>query len=232
MTRLDPLPGVVVWWSAHAVLAQAVPHRDDVAEAAGRLVPLARGPFLYRRALLRRALAGAGIAGPVSFERGARGGVMVRARDAAPFVSMASTGAMSACAISWKAPVGIDVEPIADLPELDALLARLHPAERQALASLPREARVRAFHELWTAKEAWVKASGMPIDRVLASCGFGLDDVDGRAVWTPPTGEAARVSFFDALGHAGCVVQMDGDPPDGSAICGQRPSARPGRLRA
>ena len=109
MTRLDPLPGVVVWWSAHTVLARAVPHLDDVAEAARRLVPLARGPFLYRRSLLRGALAGAGIAGPVSFERGARGGVMVRARDAAPFVSMASTRAMSACAISWEAPWDCDV---------------------------------------------------------------------------------------------------------------------------
>jgi 4'-phosphopantetheinyl transferase len=231
MTRLDLLPGVAVWWSAHTVLAQAVPHPDDVAEAAG-LVPLARGPCLYRRTLLRGALAGAGIAGPVSFARGARGGVLVRARDAAPFVSMASTRAMSACALSWDAPVGIDVESIADLPELDALLTRLHPAERRKLASLPREARVRAFHQLWTAKEAWVKASGMPIDRVLTSCGFGLDDADGRSVWTPPTGGAARVSFFDAPGHAGCVVQMDGDRPDVSAIGGQRPSARSGRLRA
>ena len=230
MTRLDLLPGVAVWWSSHTVLAQAVPHRDDVEEAAGRLVPLARGPFLYRRTLLRGALAGAGIAGPVSFERGAGGGVVVRARDDAPFVSMASTRAMSACAMSWEAPVGIDVEPIADLPELELLLTRLHPAERRSLASLPHEARVRAFHQLWTAKEAWVKASGMPIDRVLTSCGFVLDDANGRVVWTPPTGGAAR--FFDAPGHAGCVVQIGGDRPDVSAMGGQPPSARPGRLRA
>lgn len=66
--------------------------------------------------------------------------------------------------------VGIDVERIRPLDDLMALAGRYFaPAERGQLAERPESERVVRFFELWTLKEAFVKARGtglsMPLDR-------------------------------------------------------------------
>ena len=57
--------------------------------------------------------------------------------------------------------VGVDVEEIRPLDDLDALARRfLSPRQYQEVSRLPREERVPAVYELWVAKEAWLKAHG------------------------------------------------------------------------
>ena len=67
------------------------------------------------------------------------------------------------------APVGVDVEQIRDVPDLDRLIAgTLAPDEAAGLMAISQEHRQDAFYACWTCKEAVTKALGrglsMPLD--------------------------------------------------------------------
>lgn len=72
-------------------------------------------------------------------------------------LSLATRCGLVAVALA-RAPVGVDVERIE--PSASPPLASLHRDERGFLAALPEAARARAFAQIWTAKEAYVKALG------------------------------------------------------------------------
>lgn len=80
-------------------------------------------------------------------------------------------------------PVGVDVEEIApgDEPALDLL----HPQERRMLLDLPRPARPACFAQLWSAKEAYVKALGTGFARPPASFQIVLGGAGDFAVRDP-----------------------------------------------
>jgi 4'-phosphopantetheinyl transferase len=58
--------------------------------------------------------------------------------------------------------IGVDVEIVRPLDPPDAAL---HPQERARLAAMSDAARLAAFYEIWTAKEAYVKALGAGLRR-------------------------------------------------------------------
>jgi 4'-phosphopantetheinyl transferase len=60
-----------------------------------------------------------------------------------------------------RAPVGIDVERICDVDDMEQIAQRfLVPADRRYLSALPSQARREAFFALWTRYEAYAKATG------------------------------------------------------------------------
>ena len=64
--------------------------------------------------------------------------------------------------------VGVDVERVRPLPDLDALVARwFSRPERHAFEALPPAARVQAFFACWTLKEAYLKGCGDGLSRAL-----------------------------------------------------------------
>lgn len=72
-------------------------------------------------------------------------------------------------AITRGIPVGVDVEQVKPLPDLDQVASNYFSAAEQVdLFSLTGSARVDAFYRCWTRKEALIKASGeglsMPLD--------------------------------------------------------------------
>ncbi|WP_235697809.1 4'-phosphopantetheinyl transferase family protein [Cupriavidus metallidurans] len=80
------------------------------------------------------------------------------------FVSIAHSGDHLACVVA-DVPVGIDIEHLQPRKHLDTLIeATTTEAERAALPELLREsdadARLVAFFQLWTLKEAWIKCHG------------------------------------------------------------------------
>lgn len=85
-------------------------------------------------------------------------------------------------------PVGIDIEQINERPQLDAIAHRFfRPDEIAFLDALPPASRPAAFFNLWTIKEAAIKADGTGVWRSLAT--VEIDDlaqpttcrVNGRA---------------------------------------------------
>jgi 4'-phosphopantetheinyl transferase len=79
----------------------------------------------------------------------------------------------AAAVITRGVPCGIDIEIIRPVPQmLDIARTRFAPEEFRALEQLDDKTRPRRFFELWTEKEAWVKACGrglsLPMNRIVA----------------------------------------------------------------
>ena len=110
-----------------------------------------RRRFVWSRLALRALL------GPVELALEPRGKPYVAG---GPGFSLAHAGAWALVAIA-DGPVGCDLEPPRDLPDLPGM-ARLvmAPAELEAWQQLAGDARVRAFYRAWTRKEALLKARG------------------------------------------------------------------------
>lgn len=65
------------------------------------------------------------------------------------------------CAVCGTAEVGIDVEWVSYIPEMEAIAeAHFSPWEYATLLSVPEAQRAQAFFRCWTRKEAFVKAVG------------------------------------------------------------------------
>jgi 4'-phosphopantetheinyl transferase len=72
-------------------------------------------------------------------------------------------------AVTRAGPVGIDVERIRELPDVEQLVARFFSRrESDAFQCLGPEQRTTCFFNLWTRKEAWLKATGQGIGQSLS----------------------------------------------------------------
>lgn len=81
------------------------------------------------------------------------------------------SGALALYAVTSACPIGVDVERLRTIPDVEQIAARFFtPAETTGLMSLPLDERMDAFLACWTCKEAFVKATGEGI-------GGGLDAV-------------------------------------------------------
>ncbi len=124
------------------------------------------------RDLLRQGLALTGFAGAE--------GRIVLAPSGKPMIpggpefSVSHAGNAAVCAVD-SAPVGIDIEPVTDIPE--GLLDSLTPSERAyTLAREGQEAR--RFFRLWTMKESVVKARGEGLGGLLALPSLVTDSME------------------------------------------------------
>lgn len=98
------------------------------------------------------------------------------------------------CAVSLNRAVGIDVEYVRPLPEIDRMAARvLASSEADAWQTLPDEQKLPAFFAIWTRKEALVKGLGERLNatfvRTSVSLAPGQQAVllpgqAGRPAWT------------------------------------------------
>ena len=85
-------------------------------------------------------------------------------------------------AVSDSGPVGVDIESTHRNNNILGIAKRFFQADEYALlAALPEAARAELFCELWTLKEAMVKAAGLGIGRMLAAVGVGIHD--GEINW-------------------------------------------------
>lgn len=115
-----------------------------------------------------------------------------------------------ACAIGRNRRLGIDVEAIVDEHQLETIVETYaSPAEAERIAALPAVERALAVAELWTKKEAFVKAVGTGLLAPLPS--FSVPPtVDGLV--DAPLADARRQqswlvrSFSPAAGVAGAVA--------------------------
>jgi 4'-phosphopantetheinyl transferase len=77
------------------------------------------------------------------------------------FFNSSHSNNMGLFAVSGAAPVGVDVECVRSLTDIKLLTKRFFaPEECRLIFSLPEAERLKIFFEIWTLKEAYLKATG------------------------------------------------------------------------
>ncbi|HZP35808.1 MAG TPA: 4'-phosphopantetheinyl transferase superfamily protein [Methylomirabilota bacterium] len=150
----------------------------------------------------------------IAFTYGPRGKPALAAEGVRtpPQFSVSHAADLAAVAVAAQAPVGVDVEQVRPLHDLEQIAARTFSArECRALRDLPPAQRAAGFFNCWTRKEAYIKGLGeglsYPLDRFSVSLAPGLparleavDDAPGEVdAWT-------MAALPVPAGFAGAVV--------------------------
>jgi 4'-phosphopantetheinyl transferase len=144
-----------------------------------------RGRFVASHAALRRILASYLGATPASlaFGEGPQGKPFLDApaHGQSLHFSLSHSSDLALVAVSRGRRVGVDVERVRPLEDLDGFVARyLSPREREAFVRIPSAGRLRAFFEIWTLKEAYLKACGDGLLRELDAFDVTVGDAPSR----------------------------------------------------
>lgn len=124
-------------------------------------------------------------------------------------------------AVTAGARVGVDVEHVRPLRDLDALISRFFSAEEaRSLAPLAPQDRLAAFYACWTRKEAYLKATGsgltVPLDRFTVSVAPGeaprMVHIDGDAA------AAKAWRLVDVSPRAGYCATLAVEATDGQVV--------------
>jgi 4'-phosphopantetheinyl transferase len=156
---------------ARAALWQLL-SRDEREHAAKFRYAVHRRNYIVARASLRQLLA-------ERLHMPARAIELVKAKHGKPRLAsvhasaevefnLSHSGILALYAFTRGRAVGVDVEPIREVPDADDLAERFFsPAETASLRALPLDRRSLAFLACWTRKEAFIKALGLGISRSL-----------------------------------------------------------------
>lgn len=112
--------------------------------------------------------------------------------------NLTHTAGLAACVVSADFEVGLDAECLARQTDPGLSGRFFSPVEQAQLEGLSRNAKRRAFFDIWTLKESYVKGRGIGVSLPLRSFGFTLPEDDrGTITFAPPLGDLAnRWSFF------------------------------------
>ncbi|MGB6689742.1 MAG: 4'-phosphopantetheinyl transferase superfamily protein [Terracidiphilus sp.] len=118
--------------------------------------------FVVTRGVLRYLLGRYLDCNPASlrFENGSKGKPALAQGIGIQF-NVSHSGDLAAIAVTCGCEIGIDLERVRSVPEMDQIASRyFDPAEAAEILSLPKNERGRFFFRSWTRKEAYIKAIG------------------------------------------------------------------------
>jgi len=96
--------------------------------------------------------------------------------EAALQFNLSHTAEYAMLAVAWRQAVGVDIETIRPMDDIDRLVSRnFSPFERAEFQGLAANRRVRGFFNGWTRKEAFIKATGRGLYQLLDSFSVSLD---------------------------------------------------------
>ena len=162
---------------------RALPATAEDLSRAASYGEVARKTFLARRVLLRHFLAArlGCAAGEIVVDADPSGAPkLVAPKKNTLFISVSCRGSFAAFTAA-ATPIGVDLE-ILGAPE-DVPSAMLHESERARLSGFDTAARHKAFLELWTLKEAYLKARRLGLSREPSEIAVTFTD--------------GRIAFFD-----------------------------------
>lgn len=129
-----------------------------------------------------------------------------------PAVSLSHAGRFVALAVGERQALGIDIEPVRSLGEIEPLLESICAAdERRTIESFPRDARARTILAAWTAKEAALKALGvgLAVPPQAAVIAYGIGGVPHAArVALDGDVHELQVRSFDPVGDGSAVAAV------------------------
>jgi len=152
--------------------------------------------------------------GKLQFSYGARGKPALASPTTEPplYFNLAHSGGLAVIALAYHQELGVDVEQIRPITDMEQIVRRFFAApEQAALLGLPVEQRQEAFFNGWTRKEAYLKALGDGLARPLDQ--FCVSLVPGEPVrLLSISGDEADVSrwflasFHPAPGYVAAVA--------------------------
>jgi len=90
--------------------------------------------------------------------------------------NISHSGMLALCAVAHGRRIGVDIEHVCLPPSADAIVDRIFaPRERKEYYSAPEHERASLFFRVWTLKEAFVKAVGEGLNRLLGQRESALD---------------------------------------------------------
>lgn len=228
------MPEAVTVW--HARLDEAAPHQpelartlspDETARALRFRFERDQSRFVAARGLLRALLSRMTGVAPerLTFDYNGFGKPALAKESGGEQVhfNVSHAGGLAVYALAWEREVGVDVEPLRRLPDMEELAARVFgPSERAALYALPATEQPKAFLNGWTRKEA-----------VLKACGWGLmDDLHALQVTCAPGEMAQILQVPSSLPEASCcsLSELTVAPGYAAALASMEPTA-PGAKR-
>ena len=112
--------------------------------------------------------------------------------DGSLFFNISNSHNLCAYAFSRDAEVGIDIERIRELPDLDLLIEKnLTPRERKYFQKDP-DSKLKKFFQFWTFKESYLKAIGEGMRLTPENLDFSIDNGTIRL-------QSANSGFDDAV---------------------------------
>ena len=154
--------------------------------------------FLFAHGTLRLVLADYLRCDPLALRFGvhANGKPFVEGADIE--FNLSHAGALALIAVARGRRVGVDVEQVRPMPDLDRVAGRVcTPGELATLAGLAKPQREQAFLAMWTRKEALAKATGEGIAGVFR---------DARDAPADPDVEWTLADVSDLPGYVACVA--------------------------
>lgn len=242
-----PPGGTLIRWLAIADLPETVWQRwpalldaDERARAARFVHAADRQQFIAAHALLRLLLTACTgrPAGAWRFVTGTHGRPALHPDHALPDLDLniSHTSGAVACALSRAGRIGVDIEDCArKVSHIELARAYFAPAETAELAALAAAARARRFIELWTLKEATIKAIGLGLSMPLDAVSF--TGVPPQASFADAA-EAARPWQFHCQAAGGrhviaVALRRAGGPPVGlDPVALDAVALEPGRVPA
>ncbi|HTD66080.1 MAG TPA: 4'-phosphopantetheinyl transferase superfamily protein [Candidatus Limnocylindria bacterium] len=124
------------------------------------------------------------------------------------FFNMSHSGEHAAWAITRLGEVGVDIEQARDdMSRLENIARRYFaPGEQKQLSALPKSEQTRGFFELWTRKEAFVKARGDGLFSGLDQFEVSLADARLLSINLEDAGHWWMSALPPLPGYAGAVV--------------------------
>ncbi|MBD2355301.1 4'-phosphopantetheinyl transferase superfamily protein [Tolypothrix sp. FACHB-123] len=138
---------------------------DELVRANRFYFPEHRQRFIAGRGSLRKILSGylGSTAKEVQFDYEPRGKPFLASKFAASGIAfnLSHSQNLALCAVSKNRQIGIDLEYIRPMSDLESLAQRFFlPREYELVRSLPNEQKSSVFFRYWTCKEAYLKATG------------------------------------------------------------------------
>jgi 4'-phosphopantetheinyl transferase len=154
--------------------------------------------FLFAHGTLRLVLADYLRCDPLALRFGAHANGKPFVEGADIEFNLSHSGSLALIAVAHSRRVGVDVEQVRSMPDLERVAGRVcTPGELATLAGLPHPQREQAFLAIWPRKEALAKATGEGI------AGVFRDARDGP---TDPSGEWTLADLTDLPGYVACVA--------------------------
>jgi len=202
-TRTDELS------AARVAAARGVLSEDERARADRFRGAADRRDFTIAHSLLRHCLSKSGPLEPAAWRfETTRSGKPRLAGGASREFNLSHTRGLVACAIA-DPEIGIDLEVRDTRSSRYASVERsCAPAEREWLARSEGDEKALRFLELWTLKEALLKAMGGGLDRPFGSLAFDLGQSGSIALQGPPGGFASdwQLALYAPLPEARLAI--------------------------